>query len=113
MAVTKLRDALLGVLPETYHYIAPQQKPAKYIVWGETSVSHEVDADNLTQIVLVSGELWLYTQEEYDPLVQSVTDALDEVGASWRISNIGRETDTGMIVYGFVWGIPCGNGEIY
>ena len=82
MAVTDLRNALLEVLPETYHYIAPPQKPPRYIVWGETNFQNALDADNETQIVLVSGELWFYTTEEYDTLVHDIVNAFDSIGTA-------------------------------
>lgn len=113
MAVTDLRDALKQVLAETYHYIAPQKKPPRYIVWGETGIDHGMDADNETEILLVSGELWFYTSTEYDPLVSEIIRAFDSAGAAWSGSGVGRENDTGMIVYGFSWRIACGDGEIY
>ncbi len=113
MAVTKIRDAIKRVLPETYHYIAPPQKPPRYILWGETDIGHGMDADNETEILLVSGELWFYTDTEYDPLVSEIIRALDSVGAAWSGGGVGRENDTGMIVYGFSWRIACGDGEIY
>ncbi len=113
MAVTDLRNALLSVSADTYHYKAPQQKKPPYIVWGETSISHAEDADDRAQILLVSGELWYYTNEEYDQVVHEIMDALDEAEAAWRVSSIGRDNTTGMIVYGFAWSLPCGNGEIY
>lgn len=113
MAVKAIQNALKEVLRETYHYIAPKQKPPRYIVWGETDIRHGLDADNETETVIVSGELWYYTFTEFDPLVSEIIRALDDVGATWNGSGVGREDDTGMIVYGFSWGIACGDGEIY
>lgn len=113
MAVTELREALLRVTENTYHYKAPQQKAPPYIVWGETSITHAEDADDEAQILLVSGELWYYTNAEYDKAVHGIVGALESVGAAWRVSSIGRDNSTGMIVYGFVWSMACGNSEIY
>lgn len=113
MAVTAIMNALKTVLPATYHYMAPQKKPPKYIVWGETDIRHGLDADNETEILLVSGELWFYTMEEFDTLVSDIIQALTDAGATWNCPSVGREDDTGMIVYGFAWGIACGDGEIY
>ncbi len=113
MAVTDLRDAFLSIIPDVYHYIAPQQKTMPYIVWGETGISHAEDADDRAQTLLVSGELWYYTNEEYDTIVQKIVDAFESANAVWSISTIGRDTTTGAIVYGFAWGLPCGNGAIY
>ena len=113
MAVTKLKNALDALSAKAYHYKAPQQKKPPYIVWGETSVSHAEDADDRAQLLLVSGELWFYTDRDYDKTVEEIVEALESVDAAWRITTIGRDNDTGLIVYGFSWGIACGVGEIY
>ena len=113
MAVTDLRDALLTVSADVYHYKAPQQKAPPYIVWGETSAEHAEDADDRAQVLLVSGELWYYTKTEYDPVLHEIIAAMESAEAAWRINTIGRDNDSGMYVYGFSWGVPCGSGEIY
>ncbi len=113
MAVTDLRDALDGVMVDCWHYIAPQQKAPPYIIWGETGISGAVDADDRTQTLLTTGELWYYTADEYDTTVHKIIDALESVGAAWRIDNIGRDNSLHLFVYGFSWSLPCGSSEIY
>lgn len=113
MAVTDLKNALEGTSIPAYHYKAPQQKAPPYIVWGETSVSHAEDADDEAQLLLVSGELWYYTGKPYDDAVHEIISALESVSAAWRIGSIGRDDQSGMIVYGFTWGLACGSSEIY
>ena len=113
MAVTDLKNELEALSAKAYHYMAPQQAKPPYIVWGETSVSHAEDADDEAQLLLVSGELWYYTAKPYDTEVHEIIAALENADAAWRIGSIGRDSQTGMIVYGFTWGIACGNSEIY
>lgn len=113
MAVTDLKNALEDLSAKAYHYKAPQQKKPPYIVWGETSVSHAEDADDRAQLLLVSGELWLYTDREFDKTADEIAEMMEEIGAAWRITTIGRDNDTGLIVYGYDWGLACGVGEIY
>lgn len=113
MKIQELRDALLSITEQTYHYIAPQQQATPYIVWGETGAASALDADDGTEIVRVHGEIWYYTSDEYDKTVDKICEALQRVEIGWGINSIGRDTKTGDIVYGFSWEALCGYGEIY
>lgn len=113
MKLTDLRDALVGVVPKTYHFIAPQQVSPPYIVWGETAVTPAVEADDMPSELRISGEVWYYTEEEYDANLDEICLALSDADVSWKITTVGRDTRTGDIVYGFTWEGYCGNGEIY
>ena len=118
MKVTDLRDALLDVTEKVYHYYAPtRQAGEKYIVWGETGGSVALNADDAPQAVTVTGELILYTQTEYDPLVNSLLAALtalaqDELFA-FQVGGMGYDETGHFFQYVYNWSMSCGNCEIY
>jgi len=118
MKVTDLRDALLDVTGKVYHYHAPtRQAGEKYIVWGETGGSVALNADDAQQAVTVTGELILYTQTEYDTLVNSLLAALtalakDELFA-FQVGGMGYDETGHFFQYVYSWSMSCGNCEVY
>lgn len=112
-AVNDIRDALLDVLDNVYHFRAPKERTDHYIVWGETSVSAGLSADDAPDTLRVSGKLYYYTADEYDSIVDDICAALTKAGAGWRISGIGYDSTLRQIVYDIEWEVPCGAGEIY
>lgn len=113
MRVTDIRDALRTVLPDAvYHYMSPKSAPKKYIVWGETDAS-ALCADDEANELTVSGEVWLYTDTEYDTTVDDVCSALESVGAAWSIDQIGYSDDENRFAVVWSWEVNCGKGHIY
>lgn len=113
MAVTDLMHALLGVGVDVAHYTEAQNIAPPYIVWGETGFTPQENADDHAQTLLVSGELWYYTSDEFDKTVHDILDAFESVGAAWSAPSIGWDNQKKLIVYGFRWSLPCGYGEVY
>lgn len=113
MSVKQIRDVLLGVTERVYHYKAPTDLSESYIVWGETGISVSFYADDESQHVIVSGELWYYTKTEYDPKFDEICVALKENGISWGSANVGYDDGTGRIVYSLSWSMADGAGTIY
>ena len=118
MKVTDIRDALLALTDKVYHYTAPARDCAnRYIVWGETGCSVPLDADDRPDLVTVTGELILYTQTEYDPMLNRLTAALaglaESDGFAWQGAGMGYDEQGHFFQYVFAWSACCGIGEIY
>lgn len=113
MSVKDVRDALLTVTEAVYHYKADPNHKNKYIVWGETGTSAVFSADDEVENIVLGGELYYYTDTEYDPMFDRICTALDEYGISWALNGIGYGDALGQIVYSMEWGVVCGKGAIY
>ena len=114
MATIKdVRDALLTVGVPVYHFVAPEQKPSQFIIWGETSIDTVLDADDEPEIMRPRGIIYYYTSAEYDEAVGKMIDALIDADVSFSVTNIGRDFDLRLIVYQIDWSVDCGTGEIY
>ena len=118
MKVTDLRDALLTVTDKVYHYRAPtRQAGQRYIVWGETGGSIPLDADDIPLAITVTGELILYTQTEYDALVNSLITALSNLAQAevfaFQVGGMGYDETGQFFQYVFSWSMTCGKCEVY
>lgn len=98
----ELRDALLKVSPEVYHFHAHKPKPP-YIVWAEDGAGDAVFANGRLQNQAIAGTVDLFTDDPEDTvLFQGVQAALDEVCA-WRLNSIQYEDGTGLTHYEWAW----------
>lgn len=109
-----VRDALLALDDiEVYHFKAPEQRPNKFIIWAETSVNLELEADDEPQIASPRGQIYYYTNVEYDYAVNDIVESLIAYGVGFNITNIGYDDMLRLIVYQIDWGVDCGTSEIY
>lgn len=118
MKVTELRDALLNVTAKVYHYRAPTRDAGqKYIVWGETGGRIALEADDAPESLIITGELILYTQTEYDTTVNTLFAALNTLSEdkpfAWQIGGIGYDETGQYCQYVLSWSMTCGASEIY
>lgn len=113
MSLLDLRDALLDVMDDVYHFQAPADKPERYIVWGEDGGDDTIAADDRNETIALRGRLYYYTAKEFDPVFDEICDALSEVGAAWSIGQIGYDDTNNRFAYELTWRICCGAGEIY
>lgn len=114
MATIKdVRDAILTVDVPAFHFVAPEQKPDKFIIWGETAIGMVEDADDEPQIARPRGQIYFYTSEEYDTVFVALVQALIDAGVGFSVSNIGRDFDLRLLTYQIDWEVDCGTGEIY
>jgi hypothetical protein len=111
--VLDVRDTLLSVLDDVYHYEAPASKPDKYIVWGETGVAMRMSADNRTRYAAVSGEILYYTRDEYDTTADAITNAFAAVGIVCNLTAIGFDYEIGQTVYTYDFEVSCGSCNLY
>lgn len=104
MALTDVRDALLLALPDSvYHFEAPKEATAPYLVWAEDSQGGSRHANNVMAAQAMQGTVDLFTRDEYDPLFGKVQRALTIRRIPFRLNSIQRERDTGLIHYEWVW----------
>ena len=103
MHLTDLSDALVAVTAKTYHGAAPGDVTGAYIVWAEDGQADAVHGDNQMLIQVLTGTIDLYTQTEFDPLMQTVQAALNVLGIGWRLNSIQYEDGTGYWHYEWVW----------
>lgn len=109
-----VRDALTAIDGvNVYHFKAPEQRPNKFIIWAETSVNLELDADDEPQMARPRGQIYYYTDAEYDDTVNNIVASLIDYGVGFNITNIGWDDMLRLIVYQIDWGVDCGTGEIY
>jgi len=94
-----VKTALLTVTQKCYHYSAPQNVTGPYIVWAEDNQADSVWADGKMQEQAIEGTVDYFTKTENDSDVQSIQNALNDAGVSFRLNSIQYETDTGYIHY--------------
>lgn len=113
MNVLDVRDTLLSVLDDVYHFEAPASKPDKYAVWGETGVDMRVNADNRTRYAAVSGEILYFTKDEYDRTADEITNAFAGIGIVCNLVSIGFDYETTQTVYTYNFEVSCGDCNLY
>lgn len=98
----KLRDALLTVLPDVYHFNALKTKPP-YIVWAEDGQSRAMHSDGRMNLQVVTGTIDYFTKTEYDKNFHNIQAALNGLGIGWRLNSIQQEDE--LIHYEWVFDI--------
>lgn len=94
-----IRDMLVGILPNaTYHYFRNVKKK-KYIIWAEDGEDNSHHADNRKQIQQVTGTIDLFTQDEFDPVVDQIQEGLNDLGIGWDLNPPQYEEETNLIHY--------------
>ena len=91
MTLRDIRDALLSVIPNTYHFRAEKQK-GPFIVWGETGPANSAYADDMTQIQVMNIDVDYFTPHEFDPnftVLQNLFNGLEL--AAWQLNFIRYE----------------------
>jgi hypothetical protein len=113
MSVLTVRDALLTVTQDVYHFGAPEGLK-KYIVWGETGPGSEDNwSDNRMQQQTISGLADYYTNVEYDADVDAIQQAFSDADISFGIIAIEHFNDTHSFHYQWRWEIICSFGDMY
>lgn len=97
-------EALLAVLPRAvYHYQAPDNTAAPYIVWAEDGQGDSMCGDNIMTAQAVEGTVDYFTDVEYDPNVDKLQRALRVRQIPHRLNSVQYERDTGLVHYEWVW----------
>lgn len=102
ICLDRIRNALLGVWGEVYHFSAHKAKPP-YIVWAEDGAGDTIFADGKQEGQVITGTVDLYTADPEDStLFLGIQAALDGVCA-WRLNSIQYEDETGLTHYEWSW----------
>lgn len=99
--LSELSSELGDINATVLHYWHPRQQ-APYILWQEDSCE-TFKADNKSCEFKWVGVVDLYTQTEFDGLLDDIIEALEEVHATWTISSVDFEEETKLIHYTVDW----------
>lgn len=102
MKLVDLRDALLMIIPDTFHYHA-HEKPDKYIVWAEDTESNSSHADDHKENQVIQGTIDYFTKTEFDPNFELIQKKLNSLEITWRLNSIQYEDETEYIHYEWIW----------
>ena len=102
----KIRDLLAPLQVPVYHHRKPvPDKVARYIVWAEDGANQFAGNNRITEQA-ISGTIDLYTQAEYDPLVDAVQAALNTgEHVIWSLESIEYEDETALIHWQWVFSV--------
>lgn len=95
----RIRDALKTASESVYHYDKPKDVKPPWIVWQEDGEGDSFNSGNRKAEQQVHGTIDCYTLTEYDPLLDSVQDALDKSGVGWSLLSVQYEDITNLIHY--------------
>lgn len=98
---TDLRTLTNGYITyNVYHYWRPQMQ-TPFIVWAETGEADDLHADNRKGEILLSITVDVYTQSEFDGLLDAVFDFFNDKEIPFELNSVDFEEDTGTIHYRF------------
>ena len=94
----RIRDTLTGIEgAKVSHYRRPPNLNG-YIVWFEQNDDNEYAEKVHDQIV--KGKIEYRTSIEYDQMIDSIQEALNEnPKIGWRLYDVNYDDDTGLILY--------------
>ena len=99
-----------------YHYFRPVSS-VPCLMWAESGEENSFNADNRKMEQNIVGTCDYFTKTEFDPTIDSIQEALDEMGLTWALQSVQYEDETQMIHYEWNWGvsivgeIPSGDGN--
>ena len=83
-----------------YHYWRPQMA-TPFIVWAETGEADALHGDNRKGEVLMSISVDVYTQTEFDELLDAVFNFFNGREIPFELSAVEFEEDTKVVHYSF------------
>ena len=100
--IAKIKDVLLEVLPDVYHYTA-KTPGRRYAVWMELGEKSQSDGDNCKIEQAIYGTIDFYTEDEDDTKQDEIQEALKREGISFFLASVQYEEKTGLIHYEWEW----------
>lgn len=98
----QMGDAFAKLTDNVYHYFRPIKKmPA--IIWAEEGEAVSFNSNNRKSCQNISGSVDLFTKTEFDPLIDDVQEALENLEVAWSLNSVQYEDDTNTIHYEWVW----------
>lgn len=86
-------------IPAHHHYRPKDELPS--LVWAEDSEGMGLAADNHKAEQQLHCTVDYYTQDEYDPAIDTIQAVLDTKMDGWRLDSAQYEEDTKLIHYGW------------
>ena len=99
--IYRIRDALLTVSKDVYHFEALKKKD-KYIVWAGDGEGNSGHADNKKNQV-IQGTIDYFTKDDADPVVEEIQEALELYEISYKLNSVQYEDETEYIHYEWIW----------
>ena len=96
MTLQELRDLLLQITDKVYHFEAAQESSGRYIVWQETG-GRALSGSNRRQEVIRDVQIDLYTEEDFDPMVEQILNQLEDAGIAVNEPTTVYDPDTCLI----------------
>lgn len=106
--VKVIRDLLLDLKDiDVFHYRKPEHdKSKRYVIWAEDGSSQSFKGNNRVEEQQITGSIDLFTQIEYDEIVDSIQDALNTSGhVSWRLDSVEYEDETALIHWAWTFSV--------
>lgn len=98
--IQKIRDVLNEINGlDAYHMEKPTSVKAPYAIWQEDSEGQSHYADNSKAEQVIEVTIDYYTQTEYDSMVDSIQDALNDARMAWLLNSFQYEEETKLMHY--------------
>lgn len=94
-----------------WHYKKPERERFPYAIWTEYSEEGSLPANNRKKIQPISIMLDYFTQEEFDPTIDEIQEALNNAEqVQFELTDISYEEETNVIHYSWtvtIYGKGC------
>jgi len=100
----QLGEAFATVTTNCHHYWRPV-KTLPCLMWAESGEENSFDSDNHKSEQHIVGTCDYYTKTEFDPLIDTIQETLDELGVTWSLASVQYEDETNTIHYEWNWGV--------
>lgn len=98
--IQKIRDVLNEINGlNVYHMEKPASVKAPYAIWQEDSEGQSHYADNSKAEQVIEATIDYFTQTEYDSMVDSIQDALNDAQLAWMLNSFQYEDETKLMHY--------------
>lgn len=114
--LNQLGTELSKQVSNCYHYFRPVSV-VPCLMWAESGEENSFNANNRKVEQNIVGTCDYFTKTEFDPAIDSIQEALDEMGLTWALDSVMYEDETHMIHYTWTWGVaivgevPSGEGS--
>ncbi len=90
--------AFAGLTDHAVHYYRrPTAFP--FLIWQESGEGDSFHGDNRKGEQMITVTVDVFTQTEFDPLLDEVQATLEELGVPWYLNSVQYEDDTNLIHY--------------
>ena len=94
-----IRDILVSVCDETYHYENKENGINRYIVWAEQGEGSSLQLDNGKVEQTIDITIDFFTYREYDEMVDIIQEKMSEAKISYTLESVQYETQVELIHY--------------